>query len=587
MEPVQGDGGFIVLIADEIQTGFTDVLLLSVVCHKSEEGQSPPFTQISHKPHTNRILVSRSLHSVCLTKAVSGFSGPPNANARRFSMTDFHPDPSLSDSASSSNVFSHKIRQFRLPPLNLGQRFSSPLARCIFMGILTMFLLTPLEFVRDLVYERMHLYQNATDNIAGSWGREQTVSGPALIIPYQIWHDRKDRLAVIVDGKEVEKEVVTREYHLRHKMILPSDLAFKTTLDTEVRYRGIYKQTLYTAPMDISGVFILPTKKSFSDNTTQIFWDQAWLSVGISDLKTIAKAAPIKWGGKTLDTYKPGAQAGNLLGQGFHTMIPLAETEAGSQQPFSLQLTIRGSEGISFTPVGENTSIVIESAWTSPSFQGNLLPVERTITETGFTAKWNISNLTRTYPQIADLDSASYMTGRANRNSSGSSEGSSVITAFTAGVNLHEPVTLYRMVRRSVDYGILFIAVTFVALFAFEMVTRERMRMVQYGMVGLSMSLFYLVLLSLAEHVSFGLAFVAASVLTIAMNSLYVGAVLQSKGKGMLMGGLLAVLYAVLFSLLRMEDFSLLMGTGLLLVMMGALMFATRKLPQVRSNTSA
>ncbi len=162
-----------------------------------------------------------------------------------------------------------------------------------------------------------------------------------------------------------------------------------------------------------------------------------------------------------------------------------------------------------------------------------------------------------------------------------SGEGSA-ITGFTAGVTLHEPVTLYRMVRRSLDYGILFIAVTFVALFAFEMISRLRMHLAQYAMVGLSMSLFYLVLLSLAEHVSFGLAFVAASAVTIAMNGLYVGAALASRSKGALMGGLLTILYAVLFSLLRMEDFSLLMGTGLLLVMMGALMFATRKLPQAR-----
>jgi inner membrane protein len=136
-----------------------------------------------------------------------------------------------------------------------------------------------------------------------------------------------------------------------------------------------------------------------------------------------------------------------------------------------------------------------------------------------------------------------------------------------------------------VDYGILFIAVTFVALFAFEMVSLQRMRILQYAMVGLSMSLFYLVLLSLAEHISFSLAFVAASAVTVAMNGLYLGAVMRSWAKGLLMGGLLSILYAVLFSLLRMEDFALLMGTGLVLVMMGALMFVTRKLPQINAQT--
>jgi inner membrane protein len=148
---------------------------------------------------------------------------------------------------------------------------------------------------------------------------------------------------------------------------------------------------------------------------------------------------------------------------------------------------------------------------------------------------------------------------------------------------MYEPVTLYRMVHRAMAYGILFIAATFAALFVFEMISRQRMHLLQYAMVGLSMTLFYLILLSLAEHVGFGPAFAAASAVTVAMNSVYVGAVLQSGNKGLLMGGQLAVLYALLFSLLRMEDFVLLMGTGLVLVMMGALMFVTRRLPQAES----
>ncbi len=467
----------------------------------------------------------------------------------------------------------------RLSGFGLGQRLSGPMARCVFIGVLTLFLLIPLGLVRDVVYDRMYLYQSATANIANSWGMEQAVSGPALIIPYQVWQDRKERVTVKNNGKEEQQEVTTREYAIRHKVVLPADLSFDTTLETEVRYRGIYRQTLYTAPMAISGSFSLPAASDFSANTTRIFWDRAWLSVGITDLKTIVEAAPARWEGKTLAAYKPGSQAGNLLGPGFHTAVPLDAGQAGEKRSFALHLTIRGSGGISFTPVGENTTITVSSGWPAPSFQGNLLPVERTISEEGFTATWAISNLTRTYPQTGDLDSAAYRT----RDGSGGVPGgdrASAVTAFTAGVNLHEPVTLYRMVRRSVDYGILFIAVTFVALFAFEMVTRRRMHLVQYAMVGLSMSLFYLVLLSLAEHVSFGLAFLAAGVVTVAMNSAYVGAVLQSRAKGLLMGGLLSVLYAVLFSLLRMEDFSLLMGTGLVLLMMGALMVATRKLPQ-------
>ncbi|CAK7006250.1 MAG: Inner membrane protein CreD [Desulfovibrio sp.] len=463
--------------------------------------------------------------------------------------------------------------QGRMPSFGMKQRFSGPLARCVFIGMLTIFLLFPLGLVRDVVYERMHLYDNATSNITSSWGRAQTVSGPALIIPYQVWKDRKEIVAVQVreKGKNVtkEKEVVTREYHKRYKVVLPTGLAFASVLDPEIRYRGIYRQALYTAPVDVTGEFLLPEATAFAENLHEIHWKDAWLAVGVTDLKTIAQADPVVWANKKMAAYQPGTRAGNLLGEGFNTDIPLTAEDGGQKRAFSLHLKIRGSGGIYFTPVGENTTISMKGTWNAPSFQGNLLPVRHNIRDDGFSAEWVIPNLTRTYPQIADFGNSAYKTDRSQ----------SAITSFTAGVNLHEPVTLYRMVRRSVDYGILFIAVSFVALFAFELAVRQRMHMVQYAMVGLSMSLFYLVLLSLAEHISFGLAFVAAGAITVLMNAWYVGAVMRSKKSGAFMCALLAGLYAVLFSLLRMEDFSLLMGTGLVLAMMAALMYVTRKLP--------
>ena len=454
---------------------------------------------------------------------------------------------------------------------SIGKRLSNPMPRCICIGVITLCLLVPLGLVKGIIHERMHLYKEATGNIIGSWGWKQAINGPALIIPYQIWQDRKDLVTEKVNGKEEKKEIVTREYLTRHKVILPSELVFDVLMDTEIRYRGIYKHALYTAPMTISGSFLLPTEKDFASNTTQIAWDKAWFCVGVSDLKTIVETTPLRWAETSLAAYKPGTRAGELLGPGFHTEIPLMKRDVGTKHAFSLKLALRGSEGISFTPVGENTAITLKSAWPAPSFQGNLLPIERSVTDQGFTARWAISNLTRTYPQIGDLEGREYMDKKNDASS---------ITLFTAGVNLHEPVTLYRMVRRSVDYGILFIAVTFVALFAFELISRQRMHMVQYAMVGLSMSLFYMVLLSLAEHINFGLAFVAASAATVVMNSAYMAAVLQNRAKGLLLGVLLSILYAVLFSLLRMEDFALLMGTGVVLVMMGALMFVTRKLPR-------
>ena len=453
----------------------------------------------------------------------------------------------------------------------------NPLARCAVILFITFVLMIPLNFVSNIVYERQSLHNEATRNITESWGQAQTINGPVLVVPYEIWQDFKKTVTVKVKVKgkkeeeEKDQEVIERKYFTRYKLILPAEVTFDAKVDPEIRYRGIYRQALYNAPVNVRGHFVLPGQEGFSSRLHRVFWDKAWLAVGITDLKTISEDSPLQWEGVTAPAYKPGTKVGKLLGSGFHTLVPMTEKAMGAKQEFSLNLSIRGSGGISFTPVGEKTFITVAGAWPDPSFQGNLLPVERSITDKGFTARWNISNLTRTYPQIEETDHPE------------SSDELSSIKSFTAGVDLHENVSLYRMVRRAVHYGILFIAVSFVALFAFEMITRQRMHMLQYGMVGLSMSLFYLVLLSLAEHVDFTFAFLVASAVTVSMNSLYIAAALQSKIRGLIMAALLAGLYALLFSLLRMEDFSLVVGTGLVVAMMAVLMFVTRKLPRTQA----
>ena len=445
------------------------------------------------------------------------------------------------------------------------------LFHCLGIAFIVLLLLIPLSYVQDIVYDRAHLFNEATNDIAESWGGSQTISGPALIIPYVVWEDVTRVNTSYVDGKEYKQEVTKRVYTRQYKVLLPENITFDSGMEPEIRYRGIYQQALFTAPVQIRGNFVLPEGgESFAHNLQRIDWSEAWLAVGVTDLKAIGEASPAVWNAAALPAYKPGTNAGKLLGSGFHITVPLAATDAGKAQSFSMGLHIRGSGGIAFTPVGEKTTINLQSAWPAPKFRGNLLPVERSITSEGFSATWQISNLTRTYPQMGDLDSEAF----AGRYSSDNS----AITAFSAGVDMFESVSLYRMVLRAVNYGVLFIAVTFIALFSFEMFTKRPLHTVQYAMVGLSMSLFYLILLSLAEHITFGTAFFVASGVTVGMNSLYVASALKSLRFGLAMAGLLSGLYAILLSLLRMEDFALLVGTGLVVVMMGVLMLTTRRL---------
>ncbi len=476
----------------------------------------------------------------------------------------------------------------RVPSLSrcLNGALAGPLVRCGLISVLTLLLLIPLSFVENIVRDRSYLHREATSNIAQSWGGSQTISGPLLVIPYEIWKERKEVVSRVVKGKEQLQEVVQREYETRHKLVLPQELRFDVKLDPEVRYRGIYKLALYNAPVAVDGNFTLPRPEDFHKNLHKVHWEKAWVSIGITDLKTISEESALNWNGAAAAAYKPGTKVNNLLGQGFHTAVPVNAEAAGTKRAFSIKLKVRGSGGIAFTPVGEKTDITMAGTWAAPSFQGNLLPAERTIRDNGFSARWAVSNLTRAYPQMGDLESSDFY--RMKNNDSDyhrlRSSDSSAIVNFTAGVDLHEPVSLYRMITRAVMYGILFISLSFTALFVFELASKQRMHLVQYGMVGLSMSLFYLILLSLAEHISFEFAFGAATLVTVSMNALYVGAVLRSKKQGFSMGALLAGLYALLFSLLRMEDVALLVGTGLVVTMMGVLMFVTRRLGGAKAS---
>jgi len=459
---------------------------------------------------------------------------------------------------------------------NFSKVFSSTLlARSGLIAAIALALYIPLGMVKSVIEEREHLYRAAKQEIAASWGIDQTISGPVLVIPYEVWEDRaeavKEQVMRMINGTPQEvtetRHITRRHYILRHKIVLPAQVAFEAGLDTETRYRGIHRQVVYAAPVAIRGNFALPDVSAFEPRLHEIHWEKAWLAIGVTDPKTIAETAPLMWEGTPVPEYRPGTGVERILGLGFHAPVPLTDQAANTEQAFSLSLKIRGSGGISFTPVGEHTDIRVTSPWPDPSFRGNLLPMERQISPEGFTAQWTISNLTRSYPQIGDLVGDAFLAPRS-------------ILDFTAGVDLQETVSLYRMNMRATHYAILFIAATFAVLFAFEMAIRQRMHLLQYGMVGLSLSLFYLVLLSLAEHIDFRQAFTAAAAITVIMNSLYVAAVLRSKTRGLLMAVLLAVLYALLFSLLRMEDFALLAGTTLVVAIMGVLMFFTRRLPQ-------
>jgi len=208
----------------------------------------------------------------------------------------------------------------------------------------------------------------------------------------------------------------------------------------------------------------------------------------------------------------------------------------------------------------------MQSTWPHPSFVGSTLPNQYEISDEGFSANWSVPHLARNYQQT-------WVDTQRNIN----------LFEFTAGVSLFEPVSLYSQVTRAVKYGLLFIGLTFLTLFIFELSIKRRLHMVQYALIGIALSLFFLVLLSLSEHIAFIKAYFSAALLSISMISGYVWMALRNAQRAATVFLLLTALYAVLYSLLQFEDYALLVGTALLVFVVMALMYVTRNIQKTES----
>ena len=435
------------------------------------------------------------------------------------------------------------------------------------IGILTLLMLIPLAMIDNTIKERSARYYDVLDDIASRWGAQQTLIGPILVVPY-IEHVVTVNTITEKNGesKTISKDVFTEKTWV----ILPQDLEIVADLKEEYRKRGIYNSLVYAADTVVQGHFNIEHLLETCDSNCSISWDKAWLSIGLSDTKAITETSRMNWDGSSI-AINPGTKIPNLLKNGFHA--PLLGNEPQTPLPtFRIRIAMNGSKGFRFAPLGETTKAKITSSWPHPSFQGEILPKEQDITDEGFTARWQIPNLARNYPQYWEIDESEGVKLK--------SVSSYDLYRFTTGVDLFEPVTLYSKISRATKYGILFIALTYITFLIFELTIRAKPHFVQYALVGIALSLFYLLLVSLAEHTVFLYAYLIASGVTIVLITLYSMAVLKKKSRALWIGVLLIGLYAVLYTLLHLEDYALVAGSALLLVVLSVLMFVTRHLEQ-------
>lgn len=431
--------------------------------------------------------------------------------------------------------------------------------RVILIGFLTLLMLIPLSMVNDIIKERSNRYHGILNEIAYSWGASQTFQGPILVVPYV------EHLVSVdtVTGEDGISKTVSRDiFKDKTAIFLPDQLNINANLKEEYRYRGIYESLVYKADIDVNGLFNLTPLLQDLGTRKRIVWDKAYLAIGLTDTKAILKTDLLTWNDKSVKL-TPGTRLPELLPNGFSA--PLKSAELGSDQiqhNFKLRLSAKGSKGFSFLPFGETTTAHITSSWSHPSFQGNVPPAKFEVDEEGFSAQWSIPHLARNYPQFWIKESL---------NVKGLNE-------VVSGVDLFEPVSLYSTTDRSIKYGIIFITLTFMTLFIFELINKTRLHIVQYAVVGFSLSIFYLILLSVAEQLGFLLAYQVASAITVLLISMYTFLLLRKFSSTLIILFLLGGLYAALYFILQLEDYALLIGTGLLLFISIVLMLVTSRL---------
>ena len=425
---------------------------------------------------------------------------------------------------------------------------SSPLLRVLLIGFLVLLLQIPIAMIDGLIAERQSTRREAIQDVTGAWGKEQVILGPALVVPFiQRWSEE------IEGGRRREHTAV------QHATFLPDTLRVEGKLEAEVRYRGIFRVAVYRLALRIEGRFDQPGFEDWEVGREDILWDRAQLWLRISDARAIRNQAALVWNGREVG-FAPGTGDFANGASGIHA--PLKESPIGGSREFSIPLTLNGSVAFSFAPFGRETSVDLASDWVDPSFRGSWLPTRRDVGDAGFTAEWRIPSLGRNYPQ---------------RWSSLAPTGSGTLDASVFGVELLNPVDPYRMTLRSVKYAALFLLFTFLSLWLFEVLARQRIHSVQYLMVGAAMCLFYLLELSLAEHLGLGIAYSLASVSVVAMITLYCAAVLRGLGRASVVGAVVAGLYAYLYVLLNNQDYALLVGAVGLFLILAAVMYLTRR----------
>ena len=436
----------------------------------------------------------------------------------------------------------------------MGRVLRSPAFKFVLILVLIVLLLVPLLLVYGLIWERESRAQGVRREVGQLWGPEQRILGPFLVVPYTV------RIETVQGEKRIE------QIQERRAVFTPEALEVSGRADAKTLRRSIFEVPVYAARLKLSGTLRCAAHGRRCRRGGGGAVARCAFVLGLSGVAGLKEAAVLEIAGATATPFAPSVGFPSTHLSGIHAKLAGAGSAVlpDPDQPpqpfaFTVDLTFNGSLGLSVAPVARETRVSLSSDWPHPSFSGAFLPDDRQVASSGFTAAWKIPHLARSVPEAWSLAEA----------------GLERLQPYAFGVAMIDPVDFYSLVNRAAKYGIMFVALAFMAVFCLELASARRVHPVQYLFTGISLVFFYVLLLSLAEHLGFTHAYLAASAATGAMLALYVGAAMSSAIRGLVMLVVFAAIYGMLYLILQLEDYALLAGAIVGFVALAIVMFVT------------
>lgn len=435
---------------------------------------------------------------------------------------------------------------------------TSPTARMMMIGFLSVLLIIPLVYIEDLIKERSLRQETVVDEISKQWGNEVSLYGPILKVPYKVYSEKMitDQLT-----KKVTSEMIE---HINYAYFFPDKLKINSSINPEEKKRGIYTTAVYNSSIAINGTFDSLDFSQQEIDEKNILWNKSKILLKTTNVKGVSNILSVDINNEKYDLSSVSSND-HYSDYGYYTLeskiIPIKNKGLLTKSiPFALEFGVRGSKEIRFIPIGKKTTAQITSNWKTANFMGEFLPYNPDkIKEDGFDAKWQILDVNRPFPQ-------QHFGVLPNLNE------------FDFGVNFKIPVDEYQKSERSAKYGFLVICLTFLIFFLIQTMSKVDMHPFQYLMIGLALLMFYTLLVSISEHSNFLKAYAIASVSVISLITLYAKSILKDKRFMWFVGLALSALYAFIFVIIQLESYALLVGSIGLFIILASVMYLSRKI---------